>query len=133
MGAEITNTEIKRKIEHFTDLYVWQLGQLLVKDIYEKTKSFPPDELYGLTSQIRRAVVSITSNIAEGMGRISYKDRIRFLYNSRGSLFEVENLLYIASNLEYLEKDDFISLLTKVEEVRKILNGFINSTEKFIS
>lgn len=133
MRAAINNLDFdKKKIEHFTDLDVWKLGRELLKDVYEITKRYPQDELYGLVSQIRRATISVTSNIAEGMGRYSYRERIRFLYNSRGSLFEIENLLYLSADLEYLNQDKFVALLGKVERTRKILNAFITSTEKLL-
>jgi four helix bundle protein len=121
-----------KKIEHFTDIDAWQHGHKLVLDVYRITKKFPKEELFGLTSQIRRAAVSITANIAEGMGRYSYKDRIRFFYNSRGSIFEVENFNLLAKDLKYLSESEFNVLQLQIEETRKTLNGFIGSTEKLI-
>ena len=123
---------MRKKIEHFTDIDAWKLGQRLVLGIYKTTKKFPKEELFGLTSQIRRAAMSVTANIAEGMGRYSYRDRIRFLYNSRGSIFEVENFNLLAKDLKYLNEEEFNGLQLQIEETRKTLNGFINSTEKLI-
>ena len=79
------------------DLEVYRLSEELVIEIYELTKKFPGTELYGLSSQLRRAAVSIPVNIAEGFGRYHYKDRLRFLFNSRGSLVEVKSLLHICT------------------------------------
>jgi len=85
-----------KKVESFKDLFVWQKGIELVNDIYKLTKQFPKDEVYGLTSQIRRAAISIPANIAEGCGRGTTKNYIQFLEISRGSLLELETLIIIA-------------------------------------
>ena len=85
-----------KKVESFKDLFVWQKGIELVNDIYKLTKQFPEDEVYGLTSQIRRAAISIPANIAEGCGRGTTKNYIQFLEISRGSLLELETLIIIA-------------------------------------
>lgn len=82
--------------------------------------------MYGLTSQMRRAAVSIPSNIAEGKGRYSHRDVVHFLYQARGSLFELETQLAIARDLEYLEQQQFGKLNSKIEELSRILNGLIN-------
>ena len=85
-----------KKVESFKDLFVWQKGIELVNDIYKLTKQFPKDEVYGLTSQIRRAAISIPANIAEGWGRGTTKNYIQFLEISRGFLLELETLIIIA-------------------------------------
>lgn len=95
------------------------------KVIYDVTKTFPRDEIYGLTSQLRRAVISISSNIAEGCGRRTKKDFVYFLYNAMGSVREVESQLYIAKKLEYLEEDNLKELTNEIEEVARMLVGFI--------
>ncbi len=123
---------MKKKIEHFTDAEAWKHGHKLVIKIYKKTKKFPKEELFGLTSQLNRAAISITANIAEGLGRYSYKERIRFFYMSRGSLFEVENFIILARDLGYLSEDEYNILKIQIVETRKTLNGFIRSTEKLI-
>jgi len=87
-----------KKIESFKDLIVWQKGIELVNEIYKVTKHFPKEELYGLTSQIRRAAISIPANIAEGWGRGTTKNYIQFLEISRGSLYELETLIIISTN-----------------------------------
>ncbi len=132
MRNEILETRTSKKIEYFTDIDAWKHGHKLSLEIYKLTKDFPKDELFGLVSQIRRAVMSITANIAEGMGRYSYKERIRFLYISRGSLYEVENFCLLAMDIGYLSLEVFDNVKTQIDETRRILNGFINSTEKLM-
>lgn len=100
----------------------------LVVDVYSITKSFPKDELYGLTSQIRRCIVSIPSNIAEGAGRKGTKEFIQFLWVANGSLSEFETQIEIAFKLGYIENIEL--LIEKVKHVRKMLHGLINSLEK---
>jgi four helix bundle protein len=99
----------------------------LVLLIYQATRSFPRDELYGLTSQVRRAAVSVPSNIAEGQARFSSKEFCRFLSHARGSLVEVETQLLIAKGLGYISEDDGDRLLNQAAEIGRILNGLIGS------
>ena len=122
----------KTKIKSFTDLQVWQEGHKLVLIIYKITKKFPKTELFGLTSQICRAVVSITSNISEGFSRQSFKEKLRFYYMSLGSLTEVQNQLLIAKDLGYLDKTEFNKVAEQTINVHKLLNGFIAKTKTFI-
>ncbi len=117
-------------IQSYRDLKAWQIGCLLVKKIYETTKVFPKDELYGLTQQIRRAAISVPSNIAEGYGRGSSKDYVRFLRNARGSLYEVETQLILAHDLNYLDKIQLDDLLNNTNECCRILHGLIKSIER---
>lgn len=121
------------KIENFKDIKAWKHAHDLVIHVYKITKLFPKDELFGITKQIRRGVTSVTANIAEGMGRYSYKDRARFFYNSRGSLVEVENFLIIAKDLSYLDDNEYNNLDIKINETKKTLQGLINSTERIIN
>jgi four helix bundle protein len=102
----------------------------LVTAVYRATASFPKDELFGLTSQLRRAAVSIPSNIAEGQGRLSEKEFRYFLGQARGSLMEVETQLQIAENLGYLETETNRALMEACGEVGRILNGLIASVSK---
>ena len=111
---------------NYTELDVWKNSRKLVTDVYQLTKSFPKDELYGLTNQIRRCAVSVPSNIAEGCGRQTTKDTIHFLYISRGSLYELETQLLVALDLEYLNKKEVEILLEELTICKKLLNGFIN-------
>jgi four helix bundle protein len=99
----------------------------LVTATYQATRSFPKEELFGLTSQARRAAVSIPSNIAEGQGRLSVKEFRYFLGNARGSLMELETQLQVAENLGYLHHEELTGLLQSCAEVGKLLNGLLAS------
>lgn len=107
------------------DLVVWEKVMELVTEIYSLTRAFPKEETFGLTSQIRRAVVSIPTNIAEGAGRNSRKEFIQFLSISLGSLSELETLLIIAKNLSLIE--DNSNLNTELTDIRRMLLGLISS------
>lgn len=109
----------------YKELDVWVQARSLVKNVYVLTKDFPREEQYGLTSQIRRCVVSVSSNIAEGCGRRTSKETIHFLHISRGSLYELETQLFLANNLEYIIPDISV-ILNELERVKKLINGFIN-------
>ncbi len=114
---------------NFKELLVWQRSIDFVTDIYRSTGSFPKDEMYGLTSQIRRASVSISSNIAEGNSRRSKPDYLQFLKIARGSCAEVETQLMISRNLNYLNEEDYQKLNNNIIEISKMLNGLINSLQ----
>jgi four helix bundle protein len=118
-----------KKIESFKDLFVWQKGIELVNDIYKATKKFPKEELYCLTSQIRRAAISIPANIAEGWGRGTTKNYIQFLEISRGSLFELNTLIIIAYNQEYIKKETCDEIENKLNEIGRMLNAMITKLE----
>jgi four helix bundle protein len=109
---------------------VWQEARRLTGEIYGNTASFPKYELYGLTQQVRRAAVSVASNIAEGKGYRSDKDFVRFLLHARGSLLELQTQVLIAEDLGYLSKESGRSLLDKAEAVGRALSGLINSMTK---
>lgn len=111
----------------YRDLLVWQKAMVLVRDVYSLTKLFPREELYGLASQLRRAAVSIPSNIAEGQARFSPKEFHHFLSNARGSLMEVETQILIAEDLGYISSELNDQLLTKSAELGRMLNGLILS------
>ncbi|KAA2221050.1 four helix bundle protein [Chryseobacterium sediminis] len=115
---------------NFKELLVWQKSIDLVTEIYKTTEVFPKDEIYGLISQIRRASVSIPSNIAEGNSRRSKPDYLQFLKISRGSCAEVETQLIISKNLKFLNEDDYLKLNEKIIEISKMLNGLINSLQQ---
>ena len=108
---------------HHKDLDAWKLSIDLVSEIYAITKTFPMEEMYGLTNQIRRSAVSIPSNIAEGSARQSNKELIHFLYISLGSLSELETQLIIANNLSYLTNLE--PIMDKLNSIRKLLIGLI--------
>lgn len=118
-------------IQSFTDLEAWKEAHKLVVMIYQVTKSFPNEEQFGLTNQLRRAVISITSNIAEGFSRGSYRDRVRFYEMSLGSLTEVQNQLLAARDIGYLKSDDFSSLAAHTVLVHKLTNGLIRKSKSF--
>ncbi len=117
----------------FQELRVWQNGMRLSLEIYRATKGFPKDELYGLTSQLRRAAISVPNNIAEGKGYKSNKDLLRFLYMARGSCLEVQSELIIAGQLEYLSKDAAQKLLDDAAVVGRELNAMIAVFERRVS
>src|SRR3989344_438435 len=112
------NEHIKPKIEKFTDLLAWQKGHKLVLMIYQLSKHFPPDERFGLTSQMRRAVVSITSNLAEGFGRRSLLDKKRFYDIAMGSVYEIQNQLFIARDIQFISPLAFQSAFDLSQDVR---------------
>ena len=101
----------------------------LVKSVYILTNSFPKDEQFSLTSQVRRCAVSVPSNVAEGCGRQSNKETIHFLHIARGSLFELETQLILANDLGYIPSE-INTILEEVERVKKLLNGFIKYHKK---
>ncbi|HEV3342287.1 MAG TPA: four helix bundle protein [Pirellulales bacterium] len=109
----------------FRELVVWQEAIALVTDVYRATQAFPKEEQYGLTAQLRRAAVSIPSNIAEGQGRLTRGEFRQFLGHAKGSVCEVETQLVIAQRLGYLT--DSQPLLEKLHEVARLLNGLLNS------
>jgi len=115
----------------FTNLKAWQKGHDLVLGIYQLTKKFPKEEKFGITSQLRRAAVSVTTNIAEGNQRYFYKNKIRFYYISRGSLSEVHNLLLIARDINLIDNKTCNKFINKSKNVMAILNGLINKTKSF--
>ena len=117
-------------MSNYKNLDVWKVSMQLVKDVYILTKQFPREELYGLTSQIKRAAVSVPSNIAEGSGRQYKKDTIQFLHVSRGSLYELETLLNIAKMVEIISETDFNMIISSVDKSQQILNGFINYIQR---
>ena len=111
---------------NYQDLLVWQKAMDMVLKVYELTKTFPRDEIYGLTSQMRRAAVSVPSNIAEGKGRHSQKELIQFLFHARGSLLELETQNLIAERLGYLDQPKATNLKESSSEVGRLLNGMIS-------
>ncbi len=110
-------------LKSYKELIVWQKSMTLIKKIYSITASFPENEKFGLTSQMRRSSVSIPSNIAEGWGRVSRKNYIQFLRVSRGSLFELETQILITKDLNYIKESEEIESL--IVEISKMLNALI--------
>jgi four helix bundle protein len=111
-------------------ILAWQKAMALVTEIYRETATFPSDERFGLTTQLRRAASSVPSNIAEGKGRFSKKEYVQYLYRARGSLLEVETQLEIAHNLAFVTDERFAKLTEQIDDAGKTLNGLIKSVEK---
>ncbi len=118
-------TEEKVKIKNFCDLLAWQEAHQLSLCVYRTTREFPRDEVYGLVSQMRRASVSVSSNIAEGFGRRTNPDKRHFYDMAGGSLAELQSQLHLARDLVYLPKEKTVELLERTERVYKLLNGLI--------
>ena len=121
------------KINSYKDLIVWQKSMDLVMMIYQATKVFPKEELYGLTSQLRRAVVSVPSNIAEGHARKSTAEFKNFLSIARGSLAEGETQILIAQRLGYINHQQVDDILSLLVEINKMLNSLINKLIPILS
>ena len=117
-------------IRSYRDLTAWKKAMVLVGEIYRISRNFPKEELFGLMSQIRRAVVSIPSNIAEGHQKLSRKEYQYFLGNARGSLAEIETQVLIARDLGYLGESEMNDILNLSAELGRVLNGLINSLMK---
>lgn len=111
----------------YSDLEVWRAAMNLAEDIYRITRNFPREEIYSLTVQLRRAAVSVPSNIAEGKGRSSDKELAQFLCHSRGSLFEIETQINIASRLGYIDAQNSEAVLRKAARVGQLLNGLLRA------
>lgn len=119
-------------IRDFTDLNVWKEGHKLVIMVYKITKTFPKEETYSLVNQMRRAVSSITANIAEGFGRQGYKEKIQFYYLAQGSLIE-KNFIIIAKDVGYLKPGQFEELINQANLTHKLLQGLITKSKTFIN
>lgn len=110
----------------YVKLEVWIEARKLVNLLYDSSKLFPKEELFGLTNQMRRASISIPSNIAEGCGRQTSKETINFLHIARGSLYELETQYYLAFDQGYIGEDSFNKALEQIKLCKRLLNGFIN-------
>jgi four helix bundle protein len=121
---------MEEKIKNFYDLDAWKKSHEFALNIYAITKKLPKEELYGITSQLRRAASSISANIAEGFSRYHFNDKIRFYYNSRGSLSETQNFLFLAKDLLFITEKEFKNLFSLSEEINKLINGLIRSIER---
>ncbi|MFY0483099.1 four helix bundle protein [Flavobacterium sp. PLA-1-15] len=117
-------------VQTYKDLLIWQKGIAIVKLVYNNLEGFPKDEIFGLQNQIKRASVSIPSNIAEGWGRDSTQSYIQFLRISRGSLFELETQIIIAKELNFISDSRFNEIIELITEESKMLNAFIKSLSK---
>jgi four helix bundle protein len=117
-------------VRNYQDLIAWQKAMDLVEKVYQVTACFPREEIYGLTCQVRRAAVSIPSNIAEGQGRRTTGEFLQFLSIAHGSLREVETQLMIAQRLKFIEETGFLAAMELAGEVGRLLNGLSNSLQK---
>ncbi|WP_068474376.1 four helix bundle protein [Saccharicrinis aurantiacus] len=117
-------------MNNFRELIVWQKSMVLVEDIYSVTSTFPSQEIYGLTSQVRRSAISVPSNIAEGFGRNQTRDYIRFLQISSGSLYELETQLEIAFRLGYIDNKKYIPINSLALEIEKMLSSLIRKLKE---
>ncbi|MEY3499181.1 MAG: hypothetical protein RL308_850 [Bacteroidota bacterium] len=116
----------------YNKLEVWVEARKLTNLVYDLSKVFPKEEIYGLTNQMRRCSVSIPSNIAEGCGRQTAKDIINFLHISRGSLYELETQCYVALDQKYIDENNFNIVFNQMQSCKKLLNGFINYYKKLL-
>ncbi|GEL11393.1 four helix bundle protein [Flavobacterium glycines] len=114
----------------FKDLLIWQKSMTLITQIYQSTNQFPKEEIFSLTSQIRRSAISIPSNIAEGFGRESKQDFLRYLNISIGSLFEFQTQLEIAKNINYLNENEFNNIFEDSREIERMLVSFIKKLKE---
>jgi len=115
---------------NFKNIKAWQYADDLAVLVYSKTNSFPKEELYGITSQLRRAAVSVPTNIAEGASREHKNEYLHFLYIARGSIAEIEYLLHLSRRVGYLKNDEYRQVEDRREEAAKTLQGLINSVKK---
>lgn len=124
--------EVCQKIQAFTDRIAWQEGHKLVLLVYKTTKKFPNNEVYGLINQMRRSAVSITSNIAEGFSRPTYKDKLYFYSIAQGSVTELQNQILISRDINYLDEGGFKEFFEQTVAVHKLLNGLIKKSKNII-
>ncbi len=124
---------MESKIRTFKDLDAWKEGHKVVLMIYEITKDFPREEIFGLTMQMRRCSVSVTSNIAEGFSRQSYREKVQFYSISQGSVTELQNQLQIARDVKFLSNELFENISIQLIKVHKIVNGLIKSSKNHYS
>ena len=118
------------EIKAFTDLNAWREAHALVIAFYKLSQHFPKEEQFGLTSQMRRAAVSVSSNITEGFGRQTFKDKEHFYIMARGSLVELQSQLYVAKDVQYIKIDEFTDISDQATKVHAILGGLIRATKE---
>jgi four helix bundle protein len=121
---------MSKEVKSFHDLVAWQKAMELVTEIYKMSQKFPKEEIFGLTSQIRRAAVSIPSNIAEGRGKSSPGEFQQFLYHAKGSLAEVETQVIIATNLEYVKLQEVTNIMELIDRVGRLLSGLLTAIKR---
>lgn len=124
--------EVSTKILTFKDLDAWKEGHVIVIMIYKTSRDFPKEEIFGLTSQMRRCAVSITSNIAEGFSRQSYKEKIQFYSISQGSVTELQNQLLVAKDVGYINEKRFEEIDAQLLKIHRIINGLIKKSREYL-
>nr|WP_184254497.1 four helix bundle protein [Granulicella mallensis] len=129
-SQRVSESASQRRTRHFRDLITWQKAMTLAKKVYTLTAVFPDSERYGLISQMRRAAVSVPSNIAEGHGRLTDRSFRLFLAQARGSLFELETQLELAIDLKFCVREVAAALLADCNEVARIINGLLKTLEE---
>jgi len=127
LGA--VKTQVAKSVKDFTDLAVWQLARELRKRAYDISQRFPAHEKSVLTSQLRRAALSVTANIAEGFGRYSYQENLQYCRQARGSAYELRDHLTTAFDAGYLSREQWQGMDEFAQRVIRVLNGYIRSTQ----
>lgn len=131
-GERNTETEHGGGVRSFKDLRVWKEGHHLVLLVYQVSKAFPREEMFGLTAQTRRSAVSVTSNLSEGFGRQSFREKVQFYATARGSLTELQNQIEIAKDIGYISHADYSNLLHQSTTVHKMITGLLKSTKRHL-
>lgn len=129
----IGSREERPQIRTFKDLYAWQEGHKLVIDVYSMTRHFPKDEVFGIVSQMRRAAVSITSNLAEGFGRGTYRDKTQFYTIAHGSVTELQNQLIVSKDVGYLDSAEYSRVEAQAFTVECVIKALIKKSKTFTS
>lgn len=119
-----------KEIRFFYDLEAWQSAHDLALNVYKITKNLPASERFGIISQLQRAASSVSANIAEGFDRFHFNDKIKFYYQARGSVAEVQSFLFLARDLGFVEKSDCAKLIEEASIVRQLIHGLIRSIER---
>ncbi len=122
---------MNNKIKSFTDLDTWKEAHKLAISIYMLVKKFPKEKMFGIVMQLRRAAVSITSNIAEGFARKSYLEKIQFYFTALGSLTEVQNQLLLSRDINYINREEFNVIAKQTITISKLLNGLIKKSKSY--
>lgn len=122
----------REKIKSFRDLNAWKESHKIALQIYTVTKNFPDDEKYGLVSQMRRAIISTTSNLAEGFSRNSYNEKIHFYGMAQGSLTELQNQIILSHDLQYINEKDYKEIMDQTVVAHKLINGLIKGARKIL-
>jgi four helix bundle protein len=121
-------SDLRRSVRDFTDLEVWKAAREMRRQIYALAKTLPDFEKFGLASQLRRAAVSVTANLAEGYGRFGYQENVQFCRQARGSIYELRDHIITCTDESFISKDDGSRLDAGLQRVAMILNGYLRAT-----